>query len=157
MTSVSAAFRRLRRLSWSQRRALLFAVAALPLATLLLRVVGLQRTMGLVPPARSRRSLGSTEDQLNEAHRLAYLVGLAARRGLGRPNCLSRSVVLWSLLRRRGMAGRLRIGVRGGDGAQPLFHAWVEYDGAVINDAPDVAEHYSAFAGHIEPGRDRLE
>ncbi|MDJ0925947.1 MAG: lasso peptide biosynthesis B2 protein [Acidimicrobiia bacterium] len=157
MGSVSAAFNRLRRMNWSQRRALLFALVALPLATLSLRVLGLKRTMGVVPPTRSGKSLGSSEDQFNDARRLAYLVGLAARRGIGRPNCLSRSVVLWSLLRRRGLAGEIRLGVRGGNGTTPLFHAWVEYDGAVINDVPDVAERYSPFAGTIEPGRDRLE
>ena len=156
MASISGAVRRLRRMSWSQRRALLFALVMLPLTTLSLRVFGLQRTMG-VEPARSKRNLGSSEDQRNEAHRLAYLVGVAARRGLGRPNCLTRSVVLWGLLRRRGMAGQLRLGVRGGNGAGPLFHAWVEYDGAVINDAPDVAKLYAPFAGKVAPGRDLLE
>jgi hypothetical protein len=53
--------------------------------------------------------------------------------------CLQRSVALTSMLRKRGVAADLKIGVR-----QSPFesHAWVEVDGRIINDAESVRDAY---------------
>lgn len=57
----------------------------------------------------------------------------------GRALCLEQSLVLYYLLRRHGVAVRYRQGVI----ANPFqAHAWIEYNGAVIN---DVAEHAKQF------------
>ena len=59
-------------------------------------------------------------------------------------------MLLWWLLRRRGMESELRIGVR--KKAEVLeAHAWVEYQGCVLNDRSDVDQHFSPFAGAILP------
>lgn len=58
------------------------------------------------------------------------------------PTCLSRSLVLWHLLRRRGFPAELRIGVNVTE-AQFSAHAWVENKNKVINDAPDISERFS--------------
>ena len=58
--------------------------------------------------------------------------------------CLDRSVLTWFLLRQHRLDPSLRIGVAMAfdelDG-----HAWVEWDGQVINDDPDVADRFAVF------------
>lgn len=88
------------------------------------------------------------------ALRVAELVDVASRQGPFRAPCLPRSLVLWGLLRKRGMDARLRIGVRRGPNGFDA-HAWVEHDGAVLNDRPDVAERYKPFGRSIEPDAGR--
>jgi hypothetical protein len=57
-------------------------------------------------------------------------------------NCLSQSLTLSWLLRRRGLEPTLRLGVRLLE--QKLdAHAWVVYDGRVLNDTQDVAERFT--------------
>jgi hypothetical protein len=58
----------------------------------------------------------------------------------GRALCLEQSLVLYYLLRRRGIAVRYCHGVM----AHPFeAHAWLEYRGEVIN---DIVEHATQFA-----------
>jgi hypothetical protein len=83
---------------------------------------------------------------LADARREARLVHLAARGAPWSGNCLHRSVVLWRRLQRLGTSGRLRLGVRARPGARPDFHAWVELDGVVLNDRPDIGELYRVLA-----------
>jgi hypothetical protein len=84
------------------------------------------------------------------ARRAADLVDVAVHRGLYPGNCLSRSVTLWWLLRRRGIAGALQIGVRR-EGAILLAHAWVEHAGRPLNDSETVCARYAAFEGSFLP------
>jgi len=94
-------------------------------------------------------------DSEEVALRTAWVVEVAARRGLWPANCLQRSLTLWWLLRRRGVEGDLRIGVRRRRGyglGGPLdFHAWVEHRGAVLNDRPDIRRFYATFDRAIAP------
>lgn len=57
-------------------------------------------------------------------------------------NCLSRSLVLWWMLRRRGVPVTLHLGVSRRD-AQLAAHAWVEQEGVVLNDTQDVRSRYA--------------
>lgn len=91
-----------------------------------------------------------------EARSLARAVGLAADHGAGESNCLPRSLVLWSQLRRKGLEAQLRIGVAVSANKGPRFVASVEHGGEVVNDSPDVAEQYLPFSGAIEPGQTRF-
>ena len=72
------------------------------------------------------------------------MVRAAAREGLGRPNCLSRSLVLWWLLARQGFPAELRIGARKKDGALEA-HAWVELAGRVLGEDDDPHAQFAAF------------
>lgn len=82
--------------------------------------------------------------------RLAQMVSKVAKRLPWKPNCLERSFTLAWLLRRRGHAPSLQIGVRRAAG-ELLFHAWIELDGLVLNDAPDVADQFIPFPGETPP------
>jgi hypothetical protein len=56
-------------------------------------------------------------------------------------SCLPRALALRAMLSRRGLSASVRIGA-GRQGETVLAHAWVEHDGQVLNDAPDVRERY---------------
>ena len=57
--------------------------------------------------------------------------------------CLTQAIVVQRLLRKKGHASDLRIGVRKGTG-QPLeAHAWVEYRGAVVIGARGLSEEHT--------------
>lgn len=58
--------------------------------------------------------------------------------------CLTRSLALAWILRRRGLPGELCLGVRNSTGAFEA-HAWVEVDGLVLAETDDVAHLYEAF------------
>lgn len=114
----------------------------LPVIALLLKAVGfrrLQRVLVWLSPAKS-----ASVESINEPRRVAEIVDSAARNGLFGANCLTRSLTLWWLLRRQGIASELRFGVRKVDG-EFQAHAWLEHCGQVLNDAEDVAVSYSPF------------
>jgi hypothetical protein len=58
------------------------------------------------------------------------------------------------LLRRRGIEADVRIGVRYDTEGAIKAHAWLEWNGEVLNDAADVARHYLPFN---RPAFDRVE
>lgn len=58
----------------------------------------------------------------------------------GRARCLEQSLVLYCLLRRRGVAVKYRHGVI----PRPFqAHAWIEYEGEIINDVPEHARQFA--------------
>lgn len=133
-------------LSGAERRTLLQALALLPLATVGRHVLSYRRLrslLGVLLPSRAASSLPSSESW-PRAERVARVVQIAARHSLLRPNCLDRSLVLWALLRRRGIESTLRFGTRK-DGARFEAHAWVELEGVVLNDTADVGQRFAAF------------
>lgn len=112
------------------------AALLLPLVALALRLFGFQKTYDWLDEPLPPNQSASPEATYRS-------VDLAARHiPFHRPTCLSRSLVLWHLLRRRGSPAEIRIGVQTADG-QFRAHAWVEWDGKVINDAPDIALRFS--------------
>ena len=131
-----------RALSRPERRTLLAAMAWLPLIWLGLRVLGLRRLQAWLQrdelPIEPCLTLG-------DAVRIASLVNIAALHGPFPSTCLTRSLLLGWMLRRRGVASRLRLGVRLTEGVLDA-HAWVEYAGKPINDRLDVIGQYAIFA-----------
>lgn len=130
---------RFRALSPVQRRVLGEALALLPLACAGLRLSGLRRTQAML----DRLVGGGAPRPGLDAHDVARLVSAAARHGAVRAKCLPASLALRSLLRRYGMQGDLRLGVRMRDGRFEA-HAWVEHDGAALLE-PSVRSRYHAF------------
>ena len=59
-------------------------------------------------------------------------------------NCLKKSLVLWILLRNQGIISEIRIGVQR-ESTKFAAHAWVEYQGMVLNDSDDVHQRFQAF------------
>jgi hypothetical protein len=127
-------------LTWPERRVFLAAFVLLPLFKLGLRVAGLRRVQSWLE--RPRQTAGGRDGL--DIKRIGALVNSAAHHGLGPANCLTRSLYLVWLLRRRGVNAELRIGVRM-NGASLDAHAWVEYAGVPINDREDIAAEFAAF------------
>ena len=133
-------------LSFADQRTLLAAAAWMPLFWLGLRVWGLSRFQAYLE--RGQAAAGN-DMSLADIRALGELVNIAARHTLGPRTCLTRSLLLGWLLRRRGVASNLRIGVRLTNGALDA-HAWVECDGVPVNDEPDVGTRFASF-GDLVP------
>ena len=119
-------------------RATLSALVLLPALWIALRILGLRRLAGWI----ERRPLAQSEiDRPTAIDEAVRAVARASRRGAGRGTCLSQSLALVHLLRRRGIQSALRLGVRK-SGERMEAHAWVEADGVVLNDSADVAARF---------------
>ncbi|MEM7405731.1 MAG: lasso peptide biosynthesis B2 protein [Pseudomonadota bacterium] len=126
-------------------RSALLATALL-LVRASLKLFGFQRTLAwsergfrvfATPPNRRAGTEASWT-----AERLATELAQAdARLSVAPDDCLSTSLLLLGLLRRRGIDATFHMGVRTLTGAFES-HAWIELDGAVINDSDDVATIY---------------
>jgi hypothetical protein len=136
-------WRRWRGLPPADRGLLVGVLAFLPAVAAALRVLGLRRVCRILSRAAATGPCDRPEDA-GAAQAVGRLVDIAARRGVGRPTCLARSVTLWWLLRRRGIDSTLRIGVRTVEGRMEA-HAWVEHAGLVLNEADDVGERFAPF------------
>ena len=137
-----------RRLSWAERGWLMQAWLMLHGVALALRWAGFQRVYGWLErwPAGTKRALADEERVLVRVHAAVRLVQGAAAWSVLHPTCLHRSLTLWWLLRRQGIASELRIGVRKEQGRFEA-HAWVERAGVALNDGLDVGLRFVAFQG----------
>ena len=136
------------RLSWAERGWLMQAWLMLPGVALALRWVSFQRVYGFLGrwPSGVRRALDDEGQVLARTRAIVRLVQGAAAWSVHRPTCLHRSLTLWWLLRRQGVASELRIGVRKEQGRFEA-HAWVERGGVALNDGSDVGLRFAAFQG----------
>src|ERR1700719_1538790 len=121
------------------------ALVLLSMLNVSLRVRGFGPTQRLlqkfIPPRKN-----SPPDAVVEWCALTSRMVLAAARNSPLPcTCLERSLSLWWLLARQGIATQFRIGVRK-DSEKLAAHAWVERDGAAIGEPTAPHLHYSAFA-----------
>src|SRR4051794_25392839 len=147
MRTKSSKLDRLRSLTPAQRNVLAASVVVLPLVRLSLRVRGFRATTQLLA-AMSPRS--AAEAALLPARQAADAVAIAAHLPLG-ARCLERSLVLWFLLRRRGIDAQLVLGAgKPTVGALPA-HAWVEVSGVPVNDAADIRERFGSFGLELPP------
>jgi len=122
------------RLPGNERYALARASLALLGAIVSLRLLGVHRTLhwaGRAPQssaASRRRSIDPSFEK-----RAVDPAAAAIRAG----TCLSKSLALQLLLRRRGVGSRLRLGIRRRHGAELLAHAWLETNGVAVGEPPD--------------------
>jgi hypothetical protein len=135
------------------RRLVLQLVALLPSVAAAIRIFGLRRVCRFLS-RHAVVSQGVGAPDVQGAREAGRLVNAAAFGLPGRPNCLTRSVTLWWVLRRRAIDSALRIGVRTAGGHLEA-HAWVELAGLVLNDAADIAQHFAPFEGTDLPALSR--
>jgi hypothetical protein len=156
-------WRRFAELSPRERRTLLQAGVLLPLVAAGRHTMSLRRLqawLGRALPLGGKFTR-DTAMEVIEARRVARLVQIAANYGVFHPNCLERSLVLWTLLRHRGINGDLRLGMRTQD-EHFVAHAWVECNRVVLNDRDDIGDQFVIVewrqAVHArEPSRDLAE
>jgi len=119
----------------------------LPITAAALRLLGFRRWQSALARLGTREQTRPGDPPgapLERAYLTARMVRTAECHGLSRPNCLHQSLVLWWLLRRQGIACELRLGVRKQHGSVEA-HAWVEHNGAVLNDNGNVRQHFVPF------------
>lgn len=143
---------RLRRFSALPRPAkglFLRAVVLLPLLTVSLRVRGFGATQRFLQKfiRPTKNGLPATAAE-SCAALTSRMVRAAARNSPIPSTCLERSLLLWWMLARQGIATQYRIGVRK-DGEKFAAHAWVEHDGVAIGEPEAQHLHYAAFAEKI--------
>ena len=138
---------RFKSLDSAAQRIFLRGVLLLPVISLSLRLRGFVQTQATlrkflhsVPEsARPRNGFAS-----KEIKRTVRMVRAAASYGGGHPTCLEQSLVLWWLLGRQGIASSVRIGAHKAAGRFQA-HAWVECNGAALNEADGLHRHYAVF------------
>ena len=133
-----------RALTTSEKAVFLRASTLFPLVAIALRVLGMRGCQKLL----GRLSLMLPGAPTLGRVRVAHLVNIAAYHGLYTANCLQRSLALSFELQRVGIENQLRIGISN-DG-QFKAHAWIEHEGAVLNDSPEVLREYSPFPEAID-------
>ncbi len=144
-------WRRFWRLPAPERGYVLRAMVFLPLTEIGLRVIGFRRLKQLieqVSPSPALPQIPESADELRMTERITGAARAAERNVFGKPNCLERSLTLWWLLRIAGIDGELHIGARKND-SQFEAHAWVELRGVILNDSPDIHQHYARFDAPI--------
>ena len=148
-----------RALPGDERRLLVQLAVLLPVIGGALRWFGLRRTYRLLGGAErpAASDTDGAEDSQTTAQRLVRLASIASRHGPYGATCLPQSLTVWWLLRRRGLAAELRIGV-GKAEEHVRAHAWVELAGRAINNPPSIAEEFVAYRdlGRRLPGSLRI-
>ena len=124
---------------------LLRAMALLPLVSLSLRWRGFRATQAMLERFRSNGSVGPDSPEISKRAALtAHMVSVADQCGLLRFSCLAKSLTLWWLLERQGIAADLRIGIKK-EKEKFAAHAWVERNGTALNEPEEHHRHYAAF------------
>jgi hypothetical protein len=138
---------RWRKLPPRERRETLLAAGLIPFAAASVRIVGVDRTLNTL--AGRPESAAAVVDP-SVAREAARAVARAAHNAPYRGNCLSRSIALMWLLRRRGLAADLRFGARMRE-RNLEAHSWVEHGGIVLNDTQNVTQRFSPFVTPAGP------
>ncbi len=129
-TGLTRALRNARTLSRNDWAVFIGALGLLPAVAVGLRLVGLRRLLVMVEILASIRRGRRAGDPL-DAERAARLVEAAARCCLPRPTCLAKALVVFALVKRRGLPAEVIIGVTKARG--PLEgHAWVRLGRHVV-------------------------
>jgi hypothetical protein len=139
------------RLSGFERGIALEAAVALAATWAGLRLVGFrrwQRVLEWLAPGAGRVSPLHDAGVLDSARTIARMEEAAARHVFFRTNCLEQSLVLWWLLRARGIFADLRIGARK-DADRFEAHAWVELTGNALSGANNGHLHFVPFDGPL--------
>jgi transglutaminase superfamily protein len=129
----------LSRLSLAEWGLVIETCATLPLASIGLAMFGWRRLKVIL------QRISSAESSPNEIQQRAARITNAVGRRMPIPaTCLQRSVTLWWTLGRRNIDSRVVMGIRK-DKSDFHAHAWVEVDGVVINDQPNLRQNFVVF------------
>jgi Transglutaminase-like superfamily len=124
------------------------ATVLLPAISLSLRLRGFAATQqtlqNLSVPSNAGKYPGEDVARGDRVKMAVRMVNAASRYGWGHPSCLEKSLALWLLLQRQGIASSVRIGARK-DGGKLEAHAWVERGGVALNEPGDAHPHYATF------------
>jgi hypothetical protein len=138
---------KLRGLSRQERRLLFQSFLLLPVihvALILLGFARLQRVMEALTSLKPNHRTLSEIETLPRAREITRIVSIAAGHGMYRATCLRKSLLVWWFLRGEGIQSQVCFGVRMNERTLQA-HAWVEWDGIVLNDSVNVRQQYQAL------------
>jgi hypothetical protein len=150
-------YRTLFKLSASERSLLFQSLWLLPIVAILVQFKGLRFTQDLLLRL-PLQAAASPDPNLVETQigRTVRMVRVVVRYQRLWSNCLKQSLVLWILLRSQGIISEVCIGVQK-ESDKFSAHAWVEYQGVILNDTDDVHQRFQAFDRLFEqPVREEL-
>jgi hypothetical protein len=148
--SLQTDWRKFRHLSAQEVGMLLEVISLLPLTRLALYWLGFRRWQTTLARFSSSPRLIVLAQDNQCARRAARCVTAAASRLAPGDTCLSQALVLWWLLRRRGLDCHLRLGVRK-DSDRLMAHAWIEYRGIDLGPRPVPGMLFVPFSAPIIP------
>jgi hypothetical protein len=157
--SMMRRWRTFRRLNSFERGVVLEAAGGLLATRVGLRLVGFrrwQRVLEFFSPLAKTTGRARVASDGDAARVITRMEAAAARNILVRASCLEHSLVLWWLLRRRGIVVALRIGGRKESG-QFEAHAWVELDGHVLDGSNQEHRHFVPFESPVLSMESRTE
>ena len=117
-------------LPWTEWLFLIQASVLLPAVALGLKLLPFKTLLALLQDRGTVES-DALGKRIVNPERAASLVEVASRYHMLKPTCLQKALVLYRLLRRKGVEVELIIGVTKAKGALEA-HAWLEYHGRVI-------------------------
>jgi Transglutaminase-like superfamily len=139
---------RFRALDSEARAIFLRAAMLLPVISLSLRIRGFRATQRSLQNfslfSKEEKTIPQNVTHGEQVVLVVRMVNAAARHGWGRPTCLEKSLGLWWLLRQQGITSSIRIGART-VGGKLEAHAWVECEGATLNEPEGRHRHYATF------------
>lgn len=147
-------FRRYKALDSEARKMFRRAAILLPLVGVSLRLRGYKKTQEWLQARLVRRNpaLAQATSSKDIVEKTCRMVRAAVHYGMPGASCLEASLALWYLLRLQGISASVRIGVRKHTN---LFeaHAWVEHEGAALNQLEEVHRHFAPFDSkfHVPP------
>ncbi len=143
-------FSKFRRLKPPGRRMLATILFNLPLVHLSLQLYGLNRTQIILSRFSKRFPQQPPADTPKRLARARHLFRYTRLYGPFKGNCLSRTLLMKTILQKQGIASELTIGVRF-DEQQFKAHAWLEIAGKPLNERQDVRQRFSVFQGSLLP------
>lgn len=131
------------KLSGADRQMLLFMSTGVIIIAASLRMFGFKAVLSVIRLFESSSDIQQT-DIADYTKRLKRLTRIIKFKGIFCGNCLSRSLMILGLMRRKGICCDLVIGSRLRNGELEA-HAWVEHNGQPLNASPRVRGNYTAF------------
>ena len=126
------------------------ATAVLPVIFISLKMRGFGATQKFllrsfpIAPQTSQQDSIHVVDNRKRTELTSRMVNAAIGHVWRASTCLEKSLALWWLLGRQGIACEVRIGARK-QGGKFEAHAWLERDGVAINEPQQEHRHYAAF------------
>lgn len=135
-------------LGWAQRGALLEALVWLGLARLALLVLPFRRIAPWLGTQMAQTEESATPQEEALAQEIGWAVRAAARRTPWQSACLAQAISGKAMLRRRGVASTLYLGLARGEGGALQAHAWLRCGRAVVTGG-DYSDYtvMASFAG----------
>jgi hypothetical protein len=105
---------------------------AMPIVAMMVSTLGVVRSKAVLDRLSRPEVFRAPDDRdFREAHRLSKISEAVGRRSLLRSTCLRQSLLVYMLLRRRGLDPSLEIGVLK-NGVELDAHAWVSLAGVAL-------------------------